>query len=295
MAIDTFIVLYLSQVLLSAVLLEVGWKPVDHRPMTLLVIFAYFVAFWVSPLRSTPGQFLLGMRVVSIECATLSLRQAALRSGALIVLFASALTALSTDSYLMLVALPACLALFLAAATPNRQAGHDLIAGSMVVNRVALNSPEDNRLLHEHLAASSPRRPSIVSIFGNLLVLGVPMVLMAISAGIMKNKDLSYRTHYAVDEVRGLQVAVEDFHAEHRRLPQPGDDVAVQSSARYPAGGYYQLDYDGVIRIQFEIKPELKNGAILMTPTSSKRGINWQCRTEGNIDNRYLPRACRSV
>ena len=299
-AMDTFIVLYLAQLVLNGVLVEIGMQAVDHRPITLVVMFVYFVAFWISPMRATPGQFLLGMRVVSLQCNRLTPRDAALRGAALAALFAGITMSIATYSYLTVIALPACLLILLAAVTPNRQAGHDLLSGSLVVNRIALNSPEHNALLHQHLADRDPqtlsrRRPSIFSMFVNLAVMAAPIFLLITTAGVMKAKDLSYRTHYAMQEVHDLQMAVEDFHAKHRRLPQPGDALAVATTARYPAGGYYQLEQDAAIRIQFEIKPELKHGSILITPAVSGRRIDWHCRAQGDIKLRDLPRECRQT
>ena len=34
----------------------------------------------------------------------------------------------------------------------------------------------------------------------------------------------------------------------------------------YPDGGYYELEEDGVIRIRFTVKPELKKGSIILSP-----------------------------
>ncbi len=69
------------------------------------------------------------------------------------------------NPYLAVVALAGFALLFLAAITPNRQAAHDLLAHSLVVNRKALKSPEHRELLRAHVADNSPssrakRRPS---------------------------------------------------------------------------------------------------------------------------------------
>ena len=50
---------------------------------------------------------------------------------------------------------------------------------------------------------------------------------------------------------------------------------------------------NGVIRNQFEILPELKNGSVLLVPVVEGGEVTWQCRVEGNIERRYVPATCR--
>ena len=289
-AVDFFIILYLTEALLNHVLVPAGLWTGDHRPVMLPVMFLYFVTFWIGPLRSTPGQYLLGMRIVNEDCGRLVLRQVALRSAVLVVLFAAACLPFAVfNSYVAVVGLLAYALLFLAATTRNRQGGHDLLAQSLVVNRIALRSPEHNQLLREHLAETDPatmaqRKPSLISMIGNFLVVTPLVLLLVFTTNIMKHRDLSYRISYAMAQVSDLKIAVENYFARREYFPQPGDDLGVQTTARYPAGGYYQLEENGVIRIRFEIKPELRNGSIVMRPIPDGWRIQWQCSVEGDLE-----------
>ena len=61
----------------------------------------------------------------------------------------------------------------------------------------------------------------------------------------------------------------------------------------YPDGGYYELGDDGVIRIHFEVIPELTRGTIVLTPVAGGEEIRWKCRQEGSIVRKHLPYVCR--
>ena len=295
---DVFIVLLLTGALHDHLQAPTG-VAVDKRYLLAGNLFAYFTAFWICPICATPAQFLCGIRVVDDRIERLSLGTAAMRSAALVALLAAASMVLIVPlSYLSLVALVAYGLLFLAALTPYRRAGHDLLARSLVVNRIALKYPMYSQLLRELNEDCDPDsrdqlRPAILSILGNLLILAVPLVIMVNIAMIAQNRDMQYRTGYAIEQVRFLKVAVEDFYAQHSYLPGPGQQLGIPNTARYPAGGYYELEPDGVIRIRFEVIPELRDGSLLMRPVTGDNGTTWQCSIEGHIQRSFLPAACR--
>jgi hypothetical protein len=76
--------------------------------------------------------------------------------------------------------------------------------------------------------------------------------------------------------------------------PSSEADIGRPLRHNYPAGGYYRLEEDGVIRIQFEIRPELKDGSILIEPVVDDGEVTWQCRTVGDVEKRYVPGSCRN-
>jgi len=295
---DVLIVLLVTGVLHDHLQGPIGGA-VDNRYLLVSNLFLYFTAFWISPIRATPAQFLCGIRVVDDRIERLSLGAAAMRSAALVTLLAAASMVLIVPlSYLSLVALVAYGLLFLAALTPYRRAGHDLLTRSLVVNRIAVKYPMYTQLLRDLSDDSDPDRkdqlrPAILSILGNLLILAVLLAIMMNVAMIAKNRDMLYRTGYAIGQVRGLKVAVEDFYAEHSYLPGPDQDLGIPNTTRYPAGGSYELERDGVIRIRFEVIPELRDGSILIKPVAGENGTTWQCRIEGQIQRSFLPAACR--
>ena len=103
--------------------------------LVLIVVFLYFALSWASPLRATPGQFLAGIRVVSLAGEPLGLPRAALRSVVLALLLVATwlIVDVPARNWMLLLSLLGYAAVFLAAVTPNRQGLHDMLAQSIVV------------------------------------------------------------------------------------------------------------------------------------------------------------------
>lgn len=132
-ALDSFIAMYIALGLNVYVFEPIGLAVADNRPIILVVLLLYFSVSWSSPLRATPAQLLLGMRVVDEKGEKLSLGRAILRSILLIGLIVAAMTLFKIEPniYLLAIALVGYALLFLAALTPNRQAGPDFLAHSI--------------------------------------------------------------------------------------------------------------------------------------------------------------------
>ncbi len=291
-ALDLFIPVFVADV--------IDLRIINQQATALAVWLLYFSLFWSSPMQATPVQYLFGMRVVDEMGETLSLRRAILRSVILIGLSFAAMMVVGVPStpYFGAVALVGYAFLFLAALTPNRQAGHDLLARTIVVNKIALNSPEHLTQLREHVSGSDPvsrkqRRPSVLSIAGNLIVLGIPVFAIYSMYKIGYDRELQVRTGYALSAVFELQTAVEEFYAEYRRWPAIESALRADTKGHYPDGGYYELEDNGVIRIHFTVNPDLMKGSILLNPSLKGDDIVWECRSDGDISRVHLPKACR--
>jgi len=297
---DLFIAIFIAGGVQDYLLAPVGLPPVDNRVVILAVLLLYFPLFWSSQLRATPAQLLLGVRVVDETGDKLGPARALLRSALLVGLMTASVALFKSESNFLFIvlALVGYGLLFLAAVTSNRQAGHDLLAHSLVVNRVALKSPAQLDLLREHVSNSNSEsgkqhRPSAIKIAGNLLLLVVPVVFLFNAAQMAKDRDLRYRTIYAIEHVADLKTAVNLYYLEHNRWPSRGTRLGTATKAPYPDGGYYELEDGGVIRIRFTVKPELKKGSIVLTPKLEDDKIVWQCRSEGDIARHYLGSWCR--
>lgn len=300
--IDIFIVMFLSQLansyLLSAVGLRIG-EPMRIVPVVLLL---YFTFSWASPMHATPVQFLFNMRVVDKVGGKLTIARSAVRGIVLTGLVIAAYPLLTIQPKfppVIVLSMMAYAFVFLAAVTPNRQAAHDLLASSLVVNKAALKLPELWKQLVEHVANNDPatrkqRRPSKLSIFGNLLVLGLPVFVLITFATVANDMNIRSRIAYALSEAMHLKSAVEMYYEDYQRMPDPDEDLlGFKTRVNYPDGGYNQLEEGGEIRIRFEVKPELKNISILLSPILKEDKITWQCRTEGDINSGRLPASCR--
>lgn len=300
-AFDLLIVLFLAMAVAEQFLGSMG-VPDFYRPAAAItVVFAYFTASWASPMRATPVQFLFGMRVVDEVGARLSLGRAALRSFALLglVVAALALYRAPSNASLVVLGLVGHTLLFLAVVTPNRQAAHDLLTHTIVVDRTALVSPERRGRLRAHVADKDPntrsqRRPSISSIIGNVFVLLLPVFLLTTATQVANDKNMRSRIAYAVSETAALKRAVEAYQTETGRFPANDAELGVPSIGRYPDGGFYELEDKGIIRIRFEVRPELINGSIVLRLNPTEQPMTWRCRAEGDIGQNYMPAMCRN-
>ena len=298
-SLDLFLLLLLvTNVLLPAVPAIEG-TPLDSLPGAVVLFSLYFAAFWVSPLKATPVQFLFGMRVVDLKAEKLTPGRAAVRAVALIVLVAATFMFFrEPGNPLRLVGIVGFLLLFPAIVTTNRQAAHDFLARSIVVNRTALNAESRKAELLEHLvdpeSATRPqRRPSIPRIVVDALVLAIPVI--AIWNGVLVAHDMNLRARvgYAIKQTSALKTGVAIHRDLYDEWPSVDTDLGMPSRGRYRDGGYYELEEDGVIRIHFEVKRELKSGTIVLEPEWRDGDTVWGCRTEGSIAPGRLPAACR--
>ncbi len=297
---DLITAVFIARGLKAYVFEPIGLAVLDNRLVIVAFLLLYFSLFWSSQMRATPAQYLLGMRVVDEMGEKLNLARSILRSVLLVGLIVATLTLFKFGSnpYFIAIALVGYALLFLAALTPNRQAGHDLFTHSLVVNKIALKSSEHRRQLREHVSASDPdsgrqRRPSIIRIAGNVLVLGVPVVVLLTTAQIANVRDLRYRINYAIEQVADLKTAVSMYYVEHTAWPSSESELMAATRADYPEGGYYQLEDDGVIRIRFTVNSELRKGSIVLIPRMENDSFVWQCRTEGGFAQQYMGGWCR--
>jgi len=299
-ALDLFIALTIATAVLHFAIDAVGLSCIDSRLILLAVLLLYFSMFWSSPLRATPVQLLFGMRVVDETGERLSFGRAIARGVLLIGTIIAAISFIELPSipYYGVVALLGYALLILAALTPNRQAGHDLVARSLVVNRIALKTPEHRGQLRQHVSGTVPilrkyRRPSALSIVANMLVLGIPLFVLLIFAQTRHVMDLRSRVGYAVGQATVLKAAVQEYYVDARQWPTKNSELGAAISVEFPDGGYYELEDDGVIRIRFTVKPELMKGSIVLSPAAGEDGVTWECRVDGGLAKEYMVAACR--
>ncbi len=283
---DLFLVAFASQVLKDYALAPAGLSFQGVGPLIPVVGFLYFTLCWLSPLRASLFQWLLGMRVVDKQGDGLRPVRAAVRAAALLALFFAAFAVLGelADALYIGLAIAALVALYLAAVTLHRQAAHDLLAGSVVVNKRALRAFD---------AFGSQPPPSIWKKLSDALLFAVPVIFLLFVADMHRQRDLVYRTSYAVDQTARLKVAISEFYEYEQRWPEHEAELGAVARGDYPDGGFYELDANGVIRISFEVKPELVRGQIIISPVAGEEGVSWGCHQEGDIRQHHLPAGCR--
>ena len=272
----------------------------DRTVFWIVLLFGYFTACWASPLRATPVQFLFGMRVLHESGERLSVRDAAIRSAAVVASWAlvTATLKLPVSENTLAGAIVIAVLIFIPVVTAHRQGLHDFLSHSVVINHRSIRSSQAEQRMYEFLAnpdadSRRHRRPSLFRMIANGIVLAVPIVLILAGAQVAKQKNMYARMAYAMGETYDLRAAADSFYESTGRWPATESDVGMPLRVNYPAGGYYQLEEDGVIRIQFEVRPELRNGSILFVPTLEDGEIRRDCRTVGDIERRYVPSSCR--
>jgi uncharacterized RDD family membrane protein YckC len=287
-AVDMFIALFAASALHDHVLYRVGINYTDHRVTVVVFLFAYFVASWLSPMRATPTQFLLGMRVVSETGARLSVARASARSLFLIALIEASLAVFRppVEPYVLVLGMVAYLSLLAAIFNRKRQAGHDLLLRSMVLNRRAAAR-------WQYDAPQELKRPPIISMIGNCILFAIPLFALSTIGLVTYDKNLRSRVSYAFNETRDLRLAVELHHREFDQFPADSLELGMGERSHYPEGGYYELKADGGIRVQFTVLDDLKNGSLLFFPQKTAEGFEWQCEREGELHAKYMPPYCR--
>ena len=298
-AFDFLLVLFIVEWLRNTVITPLGLEAVNQRLLVSVVLFVYFVGSWLSPMRATPTQFLFSMRVVNEKGERMSFASASVRALVLVGLVTAtfAIFELPIRIWMVVTALVAYALLFIAALTPNRQALHDKLSKSLVVSKQALWEKHVEQL-REHVAnvpaqTWNQRRPSILSIAGNLFVLVLPVVALTNIAAINNSKDLHVRMAYAVSETQDMKIAIATYYYENDAWPNKDDDIGFPRRNNYPAGGYYELQDNGEILIQFTVRPELRNGALRIKPIENDGGIEWRCTAEGELEQLVVPAMCR--
>ena len=265
-----------------------------------ILMTAYFAAFWVSPLRATLAQFVFGLRVLSETGGALSHRNAVIRAAALVALWGCTtlmLKQIFSAGWWIALAMIALL-LFVPSLTTRRQGVHDFISHSIVVNRRHVHSIEDERRMREFLSNREPAslkasRPSVFRMLLDAVALGVPLFMMTIAVQISHQKNMAGRVAYAMTETREIRQSAEAWFGANGSWPANETELGRPLRREYPAGGYYRLEENGVVRIQFEILEELRNGSILLAPVATGDQVTWECRIEGEIETSYLPSRCR--
>lgn len=298
--IDFIVVLFVATAVDDHVLVPLGLAPDRNELVMLAFVFLYFIVSWISPLRATLGQLLGDVRVVSLSLETLTLPRAVLRSVVLAGLIAGAFLIFERPPkpLFLSMALLAYALVFLAAVTPNRQAAHDWLAKSIVVNRKTLKTTDMREKLIAHLADNDPatltqRRPSVLHMIGDAIGLVVPVFVLVNVSHMQYQRELIYRTNYAYSETHDIRTVIALHYLEFKAWPGADSDLGLPTRADYPDGGYYELEDGGVVRIHFTVIPELTKGTIVLTPAASDGDISWECHAEGDIARNHLPAMCR--
>lgn len=234
----------------------------------------YFSLFESSRHQATPGKMALGIKVVDQQGRRLSFGHALGR-------WVSA-----TLSYLTLY-----IGFLMAAFTERKRALHDMVAGTLVVDRWAFSEhPERQR---RDLGGCL-----IAAILGIALMVGVAIlgILAAIAIPAYQDYIQRSRVMQAMSEVAPLKTLAVDFRASEGRCPVngegaigPPDAIGGLLASRVTVGSFD----DGSCGIELELgntgHAELDGGLIWWQLEPDD--VRWQCSSD--IRDSWLPQECR--
>ena len=235
---------------------------------TLAVLWLYFAGMESSRKQATLGKIAFGIRVVDLDGERISFLRASAR------LAAKLLSALSLF-----------VGFLMAGVTRRKQALHDIVAGSLVVESDARRAELERTL--------PTRVPTAAGIFAIVLaVVCIPLAAAGAAIAIPAYQDYAVRVKVndAVSSVRGATASVAAYMARHKRPPRSLEDArAVPHSPHLREA---VITGEGAIVLTLAVD-KLDGKRIVFVPTGhAPDRITWTCTSE-EIAARYLPRQCR--
>ncbi len=235
---------------------------------TLVVLWLYFAIMESSPKQATLGKLAFGLRVIDLDGNRVSFLRASAR------FFAKSLSALSLS-----------VGFLMAAVTRRKQALHDIVASSLVINVDATAS--------EVLRAGDAPARSAGGIFAIVLaVVCLPLAAAGAAVAIPLYQDYAVRAKVtdAVQSARGATTGVAAYMARHKAPPRSLEDARAVPSSQYLREAV--ITKEGAIVLTLAV-PQLEGRRITFVPsTLGSNKIVWTCISE-DIAPRLLPRQCR--
>jgi uncharacterized RDD family membrane protein YckC/Tfp pilus assembly major pilin PilA len=233
-----------------------------QRLLNIIVACAYYASFHSSRLQATPGMRAFGIKVTDHGGGRIGLGRAIGRY------FASWLSFLTLIGFL------------LAAFTQKRQALHDMICRTFVVNESA--QPDE-------VVTGGGVMPVTTGVWIVAIIFLVLPAVGGFLAGILIPAYRDYTLRAKVAEVVGasgpLMEDVERAVAEKRAWTTG----KVPIGSKYSSGANITPQGDVVVNLNDDIA---RGGRIRFTPSTTSGGVQWTCTGE-DIEKKLLPAACR--
>lgn len=238
-----------------------------------LMSYFYYVGMERSKLQATVGKLALGIKVVDAGGRRLGWGKASARwAGSLL-------------SYATLY-----IGFFLAGWTRRKQALHDLLAGTYVVDKWAYSEQPGRQGTGINGAVIA-----VLVVVMGMVAVGVIAILAAIALPAYQDYVIRSQVAAALAEGRSVGVMVDDFKANTDRCPRDVEELGQGSAASLnvrvirltePEEGYCDLV------VVLSDRTELR-GAAGGTLTLQDDGDGSRSCTAEGVPSRYLPEACR--
>ena len=229
----------------------------------LAVLLLYYALMHSSASQATVGKRAFGMKVTDLEGERIGFLRALLRVPAL-----------------WLAALLLGVGLLMAAFTRRKQGLHDMICGTLVVNRIA--SPDEVR-------AGGDPMPLTAGVWAMIVLVGiVPVIGILAAIAIPAYHDYTIRAKVAqvLHAAGPLKQQVEEAFRARQPLPAGPQQVNTPFAARG------EITPQG--HVVMTLSPEVmrSGGRIRQAPQVAGDALQWKCSGE-DIEPRYLPAMCR--
>jgi len=233
----------------------------------------YFAVMESSSSQATLGKKVIGIKVTDISGQPLSFGQATGRH------FSAFITQLTF-----------LIGYLLAAFTARKQALHDMIASTLVVNarfganqiKVASDNPGNG------MSAGS-----IIAIVFLVLLIPVGGILAAIALPAYQDYTMRAKVEQAMVETKYVQNIITEHAAKTGYWPNTLQRAGINSEQLLTENYHLVLANQGSYHLIFKKPETLADSRIAFTPVITKSGsYQWECKGM-DIKNSYLPTRCR--
>jgi uncharacterized RDD family membrane protein YckC len=259
-----------AAIVVDSLILGIPLLVIDHLMLArgkaafLLSIVAglfYYAGLHSSKLQATVGKLAFGIKVIDLEGKRIGIGRAVGRYFA---------TWLST--------LTLCIGWLMAGLTPRRQALHDMISKTLVVD--SATEPEQLADANGVMEVTWPVWVTVIVFFALPFVGGI---LAAITVPVYQDRVTRAQVVQVMVQAEGVKKEVADAIVTRQPLrtgPRPGSSPLVKS---------INVEPGGQIIITFTESP-LNNGKVFLEPLSVKTG-EWRCWSEG-VPPKYMGSVC---
>jgi uncharacterized RDD family membrane protein YckC len=234
----------------------------------LALLWLYFAVMESSARQATLGKLAFGIRVTGLRGERLSFSQASSR------FFAKIFSALSLG-----------VGFLMTAATRRKQALHDMISSSLVVD-VAL---ELNALRRAGYAQPMSGGATVALMIGALCV---PLAAAGTIAAIPHYQDYRVRTEIedVIASARSVTADVAAYMRRHKAMPRTLEDA--QATGTSPHVSAAAIRRDGTVVLTLAIDRVQGKHIAFVPSKADAEHIVWTCTSE-EVSARYLPAQCR--
>lgn len=257
-----------------------GHEQLVSNGIALVGMWLYFAIFESSKLQATPGKLMLGMKVTDVDGGAIGFGRA---TGRYFGKFVSSLILF--------------IGFMMAGWTQRRQALHDMMAGTLVMNTAEVAAAgQEGQALPPGVRPSGGGMPgwAIALICAGALV---PVIGILAAIAIPAYQDYLSRsyTSMAMAEASTAKQALEEYRANHAgQWPAALGDAGIDPHLTIgpQAEATLSLRADGVLAVRFPKVLALREGSMLLVPEEDGEAVTWGCQNDG-MKAKYLPPECR--